>query len=145
MAQLRLVRSMKRNLILLLAFLTTSSLALAQTPSVIVGEPTGDAVIPVFAPKPDYAYSAQSNRVQGSGIFQLRIRPDGTVSSVEMIRSTGWRDLDRSSTAVFSKWRFRSVGHPATVKIPVTFTMGIPSGPSHGRGPQAVPHSTPPR
>jgi hypothetical protein len=50
---------------------------------VIIGEPVGDGVSAVFAPKPDYAWSAQANHVQGSGIFQLRIRPDGTVSSVE--------------------------------------------------------------
>jgi TonB family protein len=134
---------MKRNLILFIAVLAPL-LSFAETPNVIVGEPTGDAVSPIFAPKPDYAWSAQMNHVQGSGIFHLHIRPDGTVSSVEMIRSTGWRDLDRSSTAALSKWRFRPAVRSATVKIPVTFTMGIPSGPSHGRGPLAIPHSTPP-
>jgi TonB family protein len=136
---------MKRNLILLIALLMLASFTRADTPSVIIGQLTGDAVSPVFAPKPDYTWSAQTNHVQGLGIFQAHIRPDGTVSFVDMIRSTGWRDLDKSSTAAFSKWRFRAVGHPATVKIPVTFTMGIPSGPSHGGGIQGIPHSTPPK
>ena len=144
MAELILVRSMKRYVIFLLAVLAPL-LSLAETPNVIVGEPTGDAVSPVFAPKPDYAWSAQTNHVQGSGIFQLHIRADGTVASVEMIQSTGWRDLDRSSTTGFSRWRFRPLGRAAMVKIPVTFTMGIPTGPSHGRGTQGIPHSTPPR
>ena len=142
--RLILVRSMKRDLIVLLAFLA-SSFSFAQTPSGIVGDLTGDVFVPVFAPTPDYAYSAQSNRVQGSGIFQLHIRADGTEASVEMIRSTGWRDLDKSSAAGFLRWRFRPLGRAAMVKIPVTFTMGIPTGPSHGRGTQGIPHSTPPR
>jgi TonB family protein len=135
---------MKLNAILLLALLIPSSLLLAaDTPNVTVGQFVGDVVTPVFAPKPDYAWSAQTNHVQGTGIFQLRIRPDGTVSSVELIRSTGWRDLDKSSTAAFSKWRFRPVARSTTIKVPITFSLGIPVGPSHSRGIQGPPVTIP--
>ena len=134
---------MKRYGILFLALLAPSLLLATETPDVTVGQFVGDAVSPLFTPKPDYAWSAQTNHVQGTGIFQLRIRPDGTVSSVELIRSTGWRDLDKSCTATFSKWRFRPVGRSNTIKVPITFSLGIPAGPTHGRGIQGPPVTIP--
>ena len=131
---------MTRNLVLLFALPIALSATLAgEIPNVTVGQFVGDAVSPVFAPKPDYAWSAQTNHVQGSGIFRLVIRPDGTVSSVELVRSTGWRDLDKSSTTAFLKWRFKPVSHQATIKVPISFSLGIPVGPSHGRGIQGPP------
>jgi hypothetical protein len=77
--------------------------------------------------------------------FSCAFARTGRFRPSKMIRSTGWRDLDKSSTTTFSKWRFRPVGRAAMVKIPVMFTLGIPTGPSHGRGTQRIPHSTPPR
>jgi hypothetical protein len=41
------------------------------------------------------------------GIFQLSVRPDGTVSNVEVQRSTGDRRLDEWGMRWAKKWRFR--------------------------------------
>jgi len=118
----------------------------AQTPSSSVGKPTGDAVYATFAAKPYYPYFARARHVEGSGVFQLHIRADGTVSSVETVQSTGCRELDDSATGAFSKWRFQPPGRPTKVKMPITFSMHGPvpavPGPTHGRGPEGVGHSS---
>jgi TonB family protein len=51
----------------------------------------------------------------------LYVRPDGTVSHVEVAKSTGQALLDQASIEAFSRWRFK----PVTVKkvrIPITYT-----------------------
>src|SRR6266851_1676647 len=86
-----------------------------------VGKPSGDgAVYAIYALKPQYPYFARSRHMEGSGVFQLHIRPDGTVSSVETIHSTGYRELDEPTIAAFLKWRFRPLSRPTKVKMPIT-------------------------
>ena len=41
------------------------------------------------------------------GVFQLSVRPDGTVSNVEVLHSTGDRRLDEWRMRWAKKWRFR--------------------------------------
>src|SRR2546428_3450039 len=101
-----------------------------------VGKPSGgSAVYATYAVKPEYPYFARSRHMQGSGVFQLHIRADGTVSSVETVQSTGCRELDDSATGAFSKWRFQPPGRPTKVKMPITFSMHGPvptiPGPTH--------------
>ena len=40
-------------------------------------------------------------------VFLLSIRPDGTISNVEMLNSTGYNDLDKRTAKWATKWRFR--------------------------------------
>jgi protein TonB len=75
----------------------------------------------LYAPKPVYPLYARQHRWQGDGVFLLRIRPDGTVSSVEVLKSTGYRMLDESAVAAYRQWRFRpGMDH---LRIPLTFKM----------------------
>ena len=71
--------------------------------------------------KPDYPYEARSHHWEGSGVLQLHLRPDGTVKSVTLQESCGYKILDDSAIAAYSQWHF----HPGTkvVRIPFTFTM----------------------
>ena len=50
-----------------------------------------------FAPLPDYPMSAKRNHHQGSGLLLLHLRKDGGVESVELLKSTGHRELDRAA------------------------------------------------
>jgi TonB family protein len=120
---------MSRILIAAFAYLAFLVSARAQVPSASVGKPTGNtAVYATFIMKPYYPYFARSRHIQGSGIFQLHIRADGTVSSVDTIQSTGSRELDDSATGAFAHWRFRPPGHPTKVKMPIAFSMHGPRG-----------------
>jgi TonB family protein len=82
----------------------------------------GRAVYAIYAPKPLYPYKLKSRHVQGAGVFQMHIRADGTVGSVDTIQSTGNTDLDECARSAFTKWRFQ-VNRPTEVKIPITFSM----------------------
>src|SRR5688572_5627585 len=56
------------------------------------------------------------------GVFLLSVRPDGTVSNVEKLHTTGQRFLDRDVTKAFFKWRFRP-GSVKEVRVPAHFTV----------------------
>ena len=53
----------------------------------------------------------------------LHVRSDGTVSKVDVLQSTGHRELDSASVSVYRQWRFRKdfAAKAHKVKIPVTF------------------------
>ena|SRR2546423_2788830 len=132
-------------LIIILGYLASLATARAQAPGANVGKPRGDVVVAMFAPKPDYTYFARTHHLEGSGVFQLRITAGGNVSSVETIQSTGYRELDDSTTKAFSRWHFRGPGRPTKVQIPITFSMHLTPQPlpgsTYGRGVQGIPHS----
>jgi TonB family protein len=71
---------------------------------------------------PDYPYAARDQHLEGSGLYRLNIKPDGTVSSVTVLKSTGYTLLDQAAIHAFRQWRFRS-GALKMVKIPINFTM----------------------
>lgn len=56
------------------------------------------------------------------GVFLLHVRPDGTVSNVEKLHTTGQRFLDRDVTKAFAKWRFRP-GSVKEVRVPAHFAV----------------------
>jgi TonB family protein len=77
------------------------------------------------APRPEYSASARARHLQGNGVFMLQLRPDGTVSSVDTLKSTGHSELDQSCIAAFSRWRFEPgfARSSRGVKIPIAFTI----------------------
>ena len=76
----------------------------------------------ISAPPPEYPYDARRRNLQGSGMFILRVRPDGTVARVDIEDSTGAPLLDRAAIAAYSKWRFKP-GRVKAVRVPIHFTM----------------------
>jgi TonB family protein len=121
-AYLFLVRSMNVSRAVLFFGLSLSALGSARAQAVTTGSPRGAIVYATYAIKPDYPVLAEVRHMQGSGVFQLHIRADGTVSSVDMIQSTGYFELNEVSIGAFSKWRFRPPGRPTKVKIPIRFS-----------------------
>jgi TonB family protein len=76
----------------------------------------------IYAPRPEYPYEARRRNLQGSGMFILRVRPDGIVARVDVEDSTGAPLLDRTAIAAYSKWRFKP-GRVKAVRVPIHFTM----------------------
>src|SRR5947207_2291179 len=72
----------------------------------------------LYAPRP--YVPADARRFSGTGLFAMHIRPDGTVSDVQTLQSTGHSELDAASVAAFSKWRFYP-GQFKVVRIPITY------------------------
>ena len=82
--------------------------------------PSGDLV--VSAPRPDYPLASRRLHHTGSGLYLLRVGSNGTVETVEVLKSTGHPDLDRAAIEAYSRWRFKP-GLVKKVKIPMTFSM----------------------
>jgi TonB family protein len=76
-----------------------------------------------YAPFPEYPASARAHRLQGSGMYLLRLRRDGTVERVDIVQSTGHRELDEACLSAYKQWRFRQdfAAKAHKVKMPVTF------------------------
>jgi TonB family protein len=56
------------------------------------------------------------------GVFLLNVRSDGTVSSVEILHSTGHKILDGNCVSAFSKWRFQA-NSVKEVRLPAYYTV----------------------
>ena len=100
--------------------LVVAGFAQTRPERVVVKNPSGPPAYAVVFPKPQYPYELRSRRVGGTGVFALRIRRDGTVSSMETQTSTGHIELDNAAKNAFIKWRFEP--GPTEARIPITFT-----------------------
>jgi TonB family protein len=116
---------MTRKLMLLLASLAFTTPLRAQTTTDKVTSDDGRVVVATYAAKPDYPYELRSRHIQGSGVFEVHIRADGTVRSIDTVQSTGNGLLDKCAIDAFMRWRFR-VDRPTKVKMPITFSMRRP-------------------
>ena len=117
----------------------------------------------ISTPRPEYPFEARLHWVEGSGSFLLRVQiRTGLVKTVMIEHSTGSQLLDSSAVTALKAWRFKpGVLRPINVelpkrkdplakedsfvRVPVNFVMKrlpfVP-GPTHGRGPEGVPHSS---
>lgn len=77
----------------------------------------------IYAPMPVYPYKARLQRWEGRGMFMLLIRPNGTVSGVAVLRSTGLKQLDVAAAKTLIQWRFPPARSDSKVKVPVNFRM----------------------
>ncbi len=84
---------------------------------------SGKAVA-TFAPRPILPFGGRI-RYTTTGIFMLRVRPDGTVSRVDIVRSTGYDTFDLASMDALYKWRFVP-GSADNVRVPITYLRGRP-------------------
>ena len=77
----------------------------------------------LYAPRLEYPFDARSRWLQGRGLFVLSVRPNGTVESVEVSKSTGHAELDQCAVSAFMEWRFKPGSVAPRVKIPMEYTM----------------------
>jgi TonB family protein len=75
----------------------------------------------LYTPRPQLPQIAYTKHLRGDGYFTLHVRPDGTVSHVDVTQSTGHKVLDDATVAAFIKWRFEP-GKVKKVVIPLTYT-----------------------
>ena len=78
--------------------------------------------------KPRYPESARRQGVEGTVLLKMRITEQGRVEDVQVERSAGHPDLDRSAMEAVQRWRFepaRRSGEPVAVwvLIPVEFKL----------------------
>jgi TonB family protein len=77
----------------------------------------------IYAPRPDYPLEARRQHLTGSAILILHIdKPSGTVTSIDVAKSTGHKILDDAATGAFLRWRFKP-GLYTKIKVPIRYTM----------------------
>lgn len=76
----------------------------------------------VSSPQPVYPLAARKQHWTGAGDFVCHIRPDGTVASVDVLRSTGHQVLDQAAITALQHWRFQP-GKTEAIYIPIDFRM----------------------
>lgn len=74
------------------------------------------------APHPSYPVDAVRRKREGTGVFEIHFRRDGSASRVAMLRSTGHRVLDKEAVSTFKMWRCHP-GMLTQLRIPVRFAL----------------------
>ena len=78
---------------------------------------------PLYEPAPKYRFEARQKHWEGTGLIELTITRDGTVTGVTVLQSTGHTLLDRDAAAALRGWRFKPSRDVDRVRIPVTFSL----------------------
>ena len=110
------IRRVKRALFLVLLCYAP---CIVQSEIRVTGAVSGVAV---YAPHSEYPLAARRRHWTGRGIFRCKLRPDGTVLSVDVLQSTGHDILDQAAIAALRQWRFKVHGGDL-VRVPIRFTM----------------------
>lgn len=71
---------------------------------------------------PAYPYAARNQHLEGVGLFRLNIKPDSTVGSVTVLKTSGHTLLGGAAIDALRQWRFRP-GALRMLKVPMNFTM----------------------
>jgi TonB family protein len=74
----------------------------------------------VYAPAPSFPRGVSQGGVSGTGRFRLSFDPNGNVTNVQVIRSTGNPYFDQSAIKTFRQWK-SAPGQGGSVTVPVTF------------------------
>jgi TonB family protein len=77
----------------------------------------------VFSPKPEYPLEARQRHLVGSGVLILHIdRDTGTVTSIDIEKSIGYKILDDAAIRALSQWRFKP-GKSTKIRVPIRYTI----------------------
>jgi protein TonB len=93
------------------------------------GDGTSARPIGGYQVKPRYPESARRRGIEGTVLLKMRITAQGRVEDVQVVRSTGYPELDESAIEAVRRWRFepaRRNGAPVAeeaVLLPVMFQL----------------------
>ena len=78
-----------------------------------------------YAPLPPYPYEAHLKRLEPKTVLELQVASNGSVRRINVVQSTGFVWLDRSTADALRQWRFKP-GIAEHLRIPVTFSLRCP-------------------
>jgi TonB family protein len=81
------------------------------------------AQIWTYAPAPEYPAHERLVKAEGVAMVRIEIGADGAVSSAELVRSSGYPNLDKAAVSAVRKWRTHREYAGKHGVIPVIFTM----------------------
>src|SRR5947209_9623424 len=81
---------------------------------------------------PTYSYDDRLGRHEGKGLFRLTLDlKSGGVTSISIVKSTGFATLDSSAIASLRQWRWKP-GKWRQIEMPVTFVLSRSPRPPPG-------------
>lgn len=84
---------------------------------------------PIYAPKPKYTADAMRAKVQGTVAMSAVVLPDGTVTSIQIVRSLDQSfGLDEEAKRTAATWRFKPgmrQGEPVAVRVIIELDFNL--------------------
>jgi TonB family protein len=80
----------------------------------------------LYASHFEYPLQARKQDLEGNGLFEIHINPDGSVASIKTLRTTGYNVLDAAAISGFRQWRFRPHAI-AIVRMPFQYRISFSS------------------
>lgn len=83
----------------------------------------------IFSPTPQYTSDAMRARIQGVAMLSCVVRPDGSVTDIEVVRSLDKTfGLDEEAIKAAKRWRFRPGlmrGEPVSVRVVIEMSFTL--------------------
>jgi periplasmic protein TonB len=100
--------------------------ATTNTPSSAVSNTATTSATPINTPAPDYPAAAMRQGAGGTVQVKLSIAANGSVSQLDIVKTSGNRALDRAALSALRRWTFQPAtqnGQPVSseVVVPITF------------------------
>ena len=80
--------------------------------------------------KPEYPYFAEKRGHEGKVLLRVEVLPSGKSGRIEIVESSGYRELDQAAKNVIPKWKFKpkvTNGEPSVGEKLMTITFKIES------------------
>ena len=77
---------------------------------------------------PEYPRASLANGEKGAVTLELTVGPDGKVTDVKVVKSSGFRGLDRAASNAYSKCKFKpgtKDGKPDTAAATIQFNFSL--------------------
>jgi TonB family protein len=78
-----------------------------------------------YAPFPYYPMDARRLRHTGMVVVSAKIGSDGRVVGVQIVKSSGYSDLDEMAVKAVRHWRAHGQFAGQNLEVPVNFTLGV--------------------
>lgn len=82
----------------------------------------------IYSPNPEYPEQAREQEMEGTVTIEATVRVDGTVQSVVVEKSSGYRELDKAAKDAAKDWMFTEPtrdGEPVRTWILISFTFTL--------------------
>lgn len=73
-------------------------------------------------PLPQYSMDERYRKEQGKVVYQAYVSPEGRLTQLKLIQSTGFKNLDEKTSTALSKWKFYP-GQEGWVEIPQVWSL----------------------
>lgn len=79
----------------------------------------------IYCPEPAITARARSAGFEGTVVLQTVIGTDGRATDIQITRSSGYADLDKSAIDAVQKWRFKPALNPQGAPVPTSTPIEI--------------------